>query len=167
MCSSDLATHALSAPGKPVGAPRASASIPRARTADRGISRSCRRASHGKGSEARHPDGKAIFQATQSLIAIRKKLPALADEGNIRWLTPHNIHVAGMVRENAEQTIFCLFNYSSKTSYLTWFAFKESGKPAKKLFDHWTKKLLEVGADHDYLILEPYQFHILEVIESV
>lgn len=115
---------------------------------------------------SKNTDGRTIFQAIQSLIAIRKKLPALADMGNIQWLTPHNIHIAGIIRATADQRIFCLFNYSNKTSYLTWYAFKESGSPAKKLYDHWTKKSLEVGADHDYLIMEPYQFHILEVIES-
>ena len=115
-----------------------------------------------KGNDA---DGQEIFKATQQLIRIRKKLPALADLGNIHWLTPHNIHVAGFIREIPGQTIYCLFNYSSTTSYLTWYAFRESGKGVQQLYDHWSGKKIETGPDHEYLIMDPYQFLILEVQE--
>jgi amylosucrase len=30
------------------------------------------------------------------------------------------------------------------------------------LYDHWTEKELTVGLDSDYLIIEPYGFHLLE-----
>ncbi|MFM7358885.1 MAG: alpha-amylase family glycosyl hydrolase, partial [Sediminibacterium sp.] len=95
-------------------------------------------------------DGQEIFKATQQLIRIRKKLPALADLGNIRWLTPHNIHVAGFIREIPGQCIYCLFNYSLTSSYLTWYAFKESGRSAKQLYDHWSGRKIETGPDHEY-----------------
>jgi amylosucrase len=110
-------------------------------------------------------DGQEIFKATQQLIRIRKKLPALADFGNIRWLTPHNIHVAGFMREIPGQTIYCLFNYGSTTAYLTWFAFRESGRSVKQLYDHWSGNKIETGPDHEYLIMDPYQFFLLEVVE--
>jgi amylosucrase len=110
-------------------------------------------------------DGQEIFKATQQLIRIRKKLPALADFGNIRWLTPHNIHVAGFMREISGQSIYCLFNYGSTTAYLTWFAFRESGRSVKQLYDHWSGNKIETGPDHEYLIMDPYQFFLLEVVE--
>ena len=108
-------------------------------------------------------DGKRIFAATQHLIQIRKKLPAITDAGNLSWLTPHNIHVAGFIRENADQQVYCLFNFSQRSAYLTWYAFKEKGKPITRLYDHWTEQTITVGFDHDYFILKPYGFHILEV----
>jgi amylosucrase len=109
-------------------------------------------------------DGKKIFAATQRLIQLRKKLPALADTGNITWITPHNIHVAGFIRENEKQQIYCLFNFSAQDAYLTWYAFKEKGKSITRLFDHWTEQRIEVGFDHDYFVIAPYNFYILEVI---
>jgi amylosucrase len=108
-------------------------------------------------------DGKSIFVATQRLIQIRKKLPAIADTGNLSWLTPHNIHVAGFIRENADQQVYCLFNFNPQSAYLTWYAFKEKGKSVMRLYDHWTEQTITVGSDHDYFILKPYGFHILEV----
>ena len=108
-------------------------------------------------------DGKSIFAATQRLIQIRKKLPSIADTGNLSWLTPHNIHVAGFIREYADQQVYCLFNFSPQSAYLTWYAFKEKGKSVTRLYDHWTEQTIAVGSDHDYFILQPYGFHILEV----
>ncbi len=103
-----------------------------------------------------------IFSATQKLISIRKKLTALADYKNIRWITPYNIHVAGYIRSYGEQHIFCLFNFKNKASYITWFAFKEIGLKPSVLFDHFANKEYVVGNDNEYLILEPYSFAILE-----
>ncbi len=103
-----------------------------------------------------------VFQATKKLIQIRKKLFAIGDYKNLTWMTPHNIHVAGYLRTFEEQKIYCLFNFSDQPSYLTWFAFKEHGAAPHTLYDHWTEKELEIGYDHQYLILEPYQFMILE-----
>ncbi|HPN59180.1 MAG TPA: alpha-amylase family glycosyl hydrolase [Chitinophagaceae bacterium] len=103
-----------------------------------------------------------VFQATKKLIQIRKKLFAIGDYKNLTWMTPHNIHVAGYLRTFEEQKIYCLFNFSDQPSYLTWFAFKEHGAAPHTLFDHWTEKELAIGYDHQYLILEPYQFMILE-----
>ena len=103
-----------------------------------------------------------VFQATKKLIQIRKKLFAIGDYKNLTWMTPHNIHVAGYLRTFEEQKIYCLFNFSDQPSYLTWFAFKEHGAAPHTLYDHWSEKEFEVGYDHQYLVLEPYQFMILE-----
>lgn len=104
-----------------------------------------------------------IFSATQKLISIRKKLPVLADLKNLSWLPPHNIHVACFLRTRDEERLYCLFNFSNKAAYLTWYAFKEHGPVPVQLFDHWTEKKYSVGADHAYFVLEPYSFYLLEV----
>ncbi len=103
-----------------------------------------------------------IFSGTQKLLSIRKQLPAVADENNLTWLSPHNIHVAGFLRKSGEQLLYCLFNFNDSPSYLTWYALKEKGFNPQTLFDHWTGLEMKVGADHEYLILEPYQFCLLE-----
>jgi amylosucrase len=103
-----------------------------------------------------------IFSATQRLIQIRKKLPVIADRKNITWLSPHNIHVAGFLRAYDNERIYCLFNFNRKASYITWHTFKEHGIVPTELYDYWTEKKYKVGSDHEYLVLEPYQFCILE-----
>ena len=104
-----------------------------------------------------------VFSSTQKLISIRKKLPAVGDYKNLTWLTPHNIHVAGYLRTFEEQKLYCLFNFLDKPSYLTWHAFKQHGADPSTLVDHWQEKEYTVGYDHEYLVIEPYQFLLLEV----
>ena len=106
-----------------------------------------------------------IYTGTQKLLQIRKSLPVVADRKNLTWLTPHNIFITGFLRSNAETQLYCLFNYSAKPAYLTWYAFKEHGNNPKKLLDHWNNKKIVVGADHEYLVMEPYAFCILEVAD--
>jgi len=103
-----------------------------------------------------------IFEGTQKLIQIRKKLPVLADQKNLTWLAPHNIHVAGFLRAYGNQRVYCIFNFSHETAFLTWYAFKEQGKSPDELLDHWTGAKFQVGADNEYLIIPPYGFYILE-----
>lgn len=105
-----------------------------------------------------------IFNGTQKLLSIRKKLPAIADKSNLTWITPHNIHVAGFVRTSEEQQIFCVYNFSGRPAYLTWYAFKENGIGSQKLYDHWSGEKYRVGNDDEYLIMQPYGFHIMEEI---
>jgi amylosucrase len=104
-----------------------------------------------------------IFTATQKLIRIRKKIVAAGDYKNIVWLMPHNIHVAGYLRTFGEQKLYCLFNFLDKTSFLTWHAFKEHGAAPIVLYDHWQEKEYRIGHDHEHLVMEPYQFLLLEV----
>ena len=104
-----------------------------------------------------------IFSSTQKLITIRNKLKAIGDYKNLTWLIPHNIHVAGYLRTFENQKLYCLFNFSAKAAYLTWHAFKEHGAAPSVLYDHWQGKGYTVGNDHDYLVIEPYQFLLFEV----
>ncbi len=103
-----------------------------------------------------------IFSATQKLIGIKKKIDAFGDHKNIAWLSPHNIHVAGFTRANENQKIFCLFNFSDKEAFLTWYAFKEQGILSLDLYDHHTEKTFTIGADNEFLIIEPYGFYLFE-----
>ncbi|KPQ20099.1 MAG: amylosucrase AmsA [Algoriphagus marincola HL-49] len=105
-----------------------------------------------------------VFLGLKRLIQIRKSLPAISDHNPIRWINPHNIHVAGFLREKEDQRIFIVGNYTDKSSFLTWYAFKEFGFTPKKLWDHYSKEELTVAGDDQYLILEPYGFRILEVL---
>lgn len=103
-----------------------------------------------------------IFSGTQRLLKLRKQLPVVGDYKNIRWITPHNIHVAGFIRSMDGSHLYCLFNFSNKAAYLTWYAFKEQGYGISNLYDHWNEQRLTVGSDHEYLIIEPYSFCLLE-----
>ncbi len=105
-----------------------------------------------------------IFSGTKKLLSIRKSLPAISDKSNLIWMTPHNIHVAGFIRFNEEQKIFCLYNFSNKPAYLTWYAFKENGFYIRELKDHWTGEHYKVGNDNEYLVIAPYGFHLMESV---
>lgn len=110
-----------------------------------------------------HTDENRIFTATQKLINLRKKMPVFADHKNIAWLQPHNIHVAGFLRNWEKSNVFVVLNFSRETSFLTWYAFKEFGFVPTFLVDCWENKTYTVGRDDEYLILAPYQFMILEM----
>lgn len=105
-----------------------------------------------------------IFTATKSLIALRKKLEVFADYKNITWMYPHNIHIAGFLRDMGEKRVFVLLNYNPDISRLTWYAFKEFGFEPKILFDHWGQETYHIGEDYEYLSLNPYQVMVLEVL---
>lgn len=104
----------------------------------------------------------AIFQGTKRLLEIRKSKALFSDLSNISWMSPHNIHVAGFVRRMGIERMYCLFNFSDKAAYLTWYAFREQGESASSLYDHWTQSEIHIGADHEHLIIEPYGFRVLE-----
>ena len=103
-----------------------------------------------------------VYSATRRLIAIRNKLPMIADAKNLTWLAPHNIHVAGYLRTLESRRVYCLFNFSGREQMITWYIFKEHGHIADRLFDHWTEREHAIGLDHEYLTLTPYQFMVLE-----
>lgn len=102
-----------------------------------------------------------VFSATQRLISIRRKLPVVADNSNLVWMTPHNEHVAGYIRSGGEEQLYGVFNFSNKASYLTWYAFKEHAYKPARIFDHWEEKYYEVGEDRNHLIIPPYGFLLL------
>ena len=105
-----------------------------------------------------------VFAGTQKLISIRKKLEVVSDYKNLTWLQPHNIHVAGYLRTHNEDKLYCIFNFTATDAYLTWFAFKQHGKLSDKIYDHWNDKYYEVGFDHEYFILEPYSFYLIQPV---
>jgi amylosucrase len=105
-----------------------------------------------------------IFNGTQQLIALRKQLEIVADYNNIKWLTPHNIHVAGFMRSLNGKKLFCLFNYSNAAAYVTWYIFKEQ-EVIGKLYNYYTKETLTIGNDNEYLVLKAYEFCIVENIQ--
>ncbi|MBD1363330.1 alpha-amylase [Mucilaginibacter sp. ZT4R22] len=105
-----------------------------------------------------------IFAATQKLISIRRKLPVVADHSNITWLAPYNIHVAGYLRQHNGKQLFCVFNFSAEEAFLTWYAFREHNNELDKVYDHWAEREFTVGSNEKFLIIEPYGFHLFEVV---
>ncbi|MGB4847315.1 MAG: alpha-amylase family glycosyl hydrolase [Saprospiraceae bacterium] len=106
-----------------------------------------------------------VYSGTQKLLALRKKLPMVADTKNLTWMTPHNIHVAGYIRTMTEKRLYCLFNFSPQSSALTWYAFKEHQYPTPtRLYDHWSSNNFEIKNDDEYFDLEPYGFYLLETV---
>lgn len=106
-----------------------------------------------------------IYNGTKKLLALRKSLSAVADASNVECFAPHNVHVAGFVR-TGERPLYCLFNFSDKKALLTWYAFKEKGFAGKQLYDYWADKIFSVGEDWEYLVLQPYQFCLMEAEKS-
>ncbi len=104
-----------------------------------------------------------VFSQTQKLIGIRKELPVISDYSNLEWMSPHNVHVAGFIRENESEKFIGVFNFSDQEAFLTWYAFREKGIFDVELKDHWTGNEFSVGADHEYLIIPPYGFYLFEV----
>ena len=103
-----------------------------------------------------------IFQATKKLIKIRKDLFIVGDHKNLTWLSPHNNRIAGYLRAYDDRKLYGIFNFSDQTAYLTWYAFKEHGDFKPKLYDFWKEKEYTIGLDNDYLVIEPYGFHLME-----
>jgi amylosucrase len=105
-----------------------------------------------------------IFSGTKKLIAIRKKLPVLADHKNLTWISPYNIHVAGYLRTLDEEKLYCFFNFHHKPAWLTWSAFKQHGPAPAQLYNYWLDEYYTVGHSDDFLIIPPYGFCILKAI---
>ncbi len=104
-----------------------------------------------------------IFSGIQKLLKIRKQLPQIADHSNSKWMSSHNIHVAGFVRELEGKKIFCIFNFSHIIANLKWVAFKENGaKEGDVLVDQYTLEQYTLGKDQEFLSIAPYSFMILK-----
>jgi amylosucrase len=103
-----------------------------------------------------------IFTGTRKLLQIRKKLPMVADTANLVWLDTQNIHVASFKRTGATKTLYCLFNFSGKKSFVSWYMFREKGNHHHRLYDHWHEQICEPGADHEFFSLEPFSFYLIE-----
>jgi amylosucrase len=104
-----------------------------------------------------------IFSGTQKIIKIRKDYAAFSDYNNTEWLAAYNIHIAGYIRSYENSRIFCIFNFSDKDAYLTWYALKEKGvQEGQTMIDLWSNKKFKAGKDDEYLVLKPFQFVILK-----
>ncbi len=115
--------------------------------------------------ETRDSPEQRIFSGTQKLLQIRRSLPLLSDHSNLSWLTPPNIHVAAFTRRAHENKICCLFNFSGEKEMIRWDIFKDGGVLPKRLRDHWTEVIFEPGADHEFFILDPFSFCVMEAIQ--
>ncbi|WP_026630512.1 hypothetical protein [Dyadobacter alkalitolerans] len=107
-----------------------------------------------------------IISGIKRLLRIRKSLDVVSDTKNTRWLPRHNIHIAGFVRNGREKALYCIFNYSNESAYLTWQAFRHNGIAPENLYDHWRKICVEPGNDAEFLVLEPYGFYLMEVVTN-
>ena len=103
-----------------------------------------------------------VFLATQKLIAIRKQQKVVADYKNITWLATYSKHIAAYLRTLDDDKLYCVFNFSTHTTYMPWHAFKQHGPAASTLFDLYTEQLYTVGNDTEHLILAPYSFVLLQ-----
>jgi len=65
-----------------------------------------------------------------------------------------------------DDKLFGVFNFNSEPSFLTWYAFKEQNPGSVKLFEHWKEQTHDIGEDHDYLVIEPYGFCLLEPVRQ-
>jgi amylosucrase len=68
------------------------------------------------------------------------------------------------MRDKDANRFFGVFNFSSFPTNLTWYVFKEHTHAPKRLLDHWSGLEIQVGNDHEFLELQPYQFYLFEVI---
>jgi amylosucrase len=105
-----------------------------------------------------------IFSGTKKLLEIRRRLAILADHSNLTWLTPPDNRVAAFTRRDQEKKISCLFNYSAEKAMISWYIFKEKGNQQQLLFDHWSGSSYQAGADHEFYILEPFSFCLMEPV---
>ncbi len=104
-----------------------------------------------------------VYQATKKLLFIRKSLDVIEDYCNIKWVSPHNIHVAMYLRTKNEKAFWGVFNFSNQEAWLTWYSFGEHGIHPTILYDHWSGAEVSVGADYEHLRLAPYQFCLFEM----
>jgi amylosucrase len=105
-----------------------------------------------------------IFSGTKKLLEIRSRLSILADHSNLTWLAPPNFHVAAFTRRNKEKKISCLFNFSSEKAMVSWYIFKEKDIQSRHLLDHWSGETYEPGGDHEFYILDPFSFCLMEPV---
>jgi amylosucrase len=103
-----------------------------------------------------------IFSLTKKLLGIRKELAVIADKKNVTWLNTDNNKVAGYLRAWEQDRVYCIFNFSDVETNISWHSFKQNGAKPTKLYDYWSSETYNVGYDHQYISLQPYQFLILE-----
>ena len=103
-----------------------------------------------------------IFSATRKLLGIRHSLDMVGDVKNLEWLPVHNMHVAGYLRTLDSRRLFCLFNFSGSSQWLSGQVFRSFGETPDRLYDHWSGSQVEVGRNEQALMLGPYDLMLLE-----
>lgn len=102
-----------------------------------------------------------VFENTRKILKIRKNNKTFSDYSNIKWLSCHNSHIAGFIRYDAYHSFYCLFNYSCKLTFLTYYVFREQGlNEGTCLIDLWSGEKVIIGKDDDHLTIKPYQFYV-------
>ncbi len=103
-----------------------------------------------------------VYELTKKLISIRKNIPVLADKKNCTWINTENNHVAGFLRAWENDRVYCIFNFCNEQTGISWYIFKQHNLKPSALYDHWSETIFNTGHDHEHLILQPYQFLVLE-----
>ena len=85
-----------------------------------------------------------------------------SNHSNLVWLTPQSNHVAAFMRTRGDKNLYALFNFSDQKVFISWYLFKEHGLAPKRLLDHWSEQRFVVGPDHEFMVLEPYTFSLME-----
>ncbi len=103
-----------------------------------------------------------IFSGMQKMIGIRHSLALLSDESNIEWMQTGNIHLAGFVRMQGVERLFCLFNFSGREQSINWSAFRNSGMTQRKLWDYYSETLFQMDDKPFGMVLDPFEFRLLQ-----
>lgn len=103
-----------------------------------------------------------IFSLTKKLLFIRKELSVIADKKNLTWLKTNNNAIAAYLRAWENDRVYCIFNFSDADTNISWYTFKQNDATPTKLYDHWSETTFNVGYDHQFLTIKPYQFYLLE-----
>lgn len=104
-----------------------------------------------------------IFQGTQRLLELRRKIPAVADLNNTRWMDCQNSQVAAYFRSGEPNSLCCFFNFSQEHAVVNWSVMGQvlEQQPGR-CFEHYSGKEFSVEALNGKLPLEPYQFLLLD-----
>ena len=103
-----------------------------------------------------------IFNELKHLISIRKSIDIFADTNNIKWVELENNHVAGFIRESAETTIFCIFNYSNYPTTINSYQLKILLQ-CNTIFDLINNHEINFTENITSWHVVPYQFFILKL----
>ena len=70
------------------------------------------------------------------------------------------LYASSSSRSNSvqESSPFFVFYFSDRDASLSWYAFRETGGKALTLQELWEGKEYAVGADEEYLVIQPFRF---------
>jgi amylosucrase len=103
-----------------------------------------------------------IFSGLQQLLKIRTSSPAFADLKNLTWVATHNDHVAAYLRTLDDEKIYCLFNFSPKTAYLSWDVFRQHGPAPVTLVEYISGKHFRPLSGAENIAIPAYQVFVMK-----